>query len=82
MASCEGSTLEYWIDESVYNVSPDIRHQIVKLLEPFRSVIEQQIENYEPEEQSWRDYRNAMWYTIPEDIEKQVDELIKQEKKQ
>jgi len=36
MASCDGDTLEYWVNESVYHVSDDARHQIVQILEPFR----------------------------------------------
>jgi len=77
MASCDGSSLEYWIYDSVYNVSEDTRAKIVTLLEPFRESIETQISMFKEDTQSWRDYRNAMWYSIPEEIDEQVTNIIK-----
>jgi hypothetical protein len=77
MASMDEPTLEYWIRDSVYNVSNDKVEQIIKLLEPLREGIEYKLsEDYDPEEHSWRDYRNSLWYCVPDELNKEVDKII------
>ncbi len=79
MASMDGPcTLEYWLSESVYNANLTSSRiaELAAILEPVRADIEAGLERYEPDEQSWHDYRDALWAWVPKDLEDQVSAHI------
>lgn len=62
----DAPTLEFFVQDSFFgNVTDEQLAAIVALLEPERESIEDRMAlDYEPEEYSWRDYRNGMWYSL------------------
>jgi hypothetical protein len=78
MSSMDAPTLEFFIADSFHG--PPLTEaqfkQLVTLLEPHREAIERQMrEDYDPEEHSWRDYRNSMWYGL-EHLDPAIDKIL------
>lgn len=42
--------------------------KLVVIFEPERESIERMMEDYEPDEQSWRDYAGGIFYSLPEEL--------------
>lgn len=78
MTSYDGGGFEEWVRDSLYgNVTDEKVRQVTQLLEPFREAIDDRLDNdFNSEEQSWRDYRNALWDHIPEDVQREVDAIL------
>lgn len=65
MASMDAATLEFFVADSFMDITPEQEREIVAILEEERRHIEYKMSSdYDPEEHSWRDYRNAMWDTL------------------
>lgn len=77
MSSMDEPTLEFFISDSFHRgLTEEQFKAIVKLFEPHRESIERKMsEDYNPEEHSWRDYRNSMWYSY-EDLEPEIDKIM------
>jgi len=77
-------TLEYWIKESVYNVSDATRAKIVAYLDErgYRETIESALYDYAAdggdECRSWRSVRNGLWHHIDEAHDEAVGQIIKE----
>lgn len=68
MSSFPGHTLEDFVRDA-YMLNTEAEYQaMVAYLEPAREYVEQALDHYEPEECSWRDYRNNLAYMIQEII--------------
>jgi hypothetical protein len=79
MASCEGDTLEYFVEDSFMGITIEQEKHIVRLLEPEREWIEYNLMwDYDEETMSWRDYRNGMWYNL-EDYDEKIRDILKDE---
>ena len=78
MASYDGGGFEEWVRDSLYGIISDEKvRKVIQLLEPFRETIDDRLDNdFNSEEQSWRDYRNALWEHIPEDVQQEVDVIL------
>lgn len=76
MASYDGGGFAEWLRDSLFDPTPDQLERITKLLEPHREMIETSLSQYEPEEHSWRDYRNALWEHIPEECNREMDRIL------
>lgn len=61
---------------------PELTHElfahVVRLYEPWREMIEGKLEDFDEETQSWRDYAGAAFQYIPEAIEEQALDYIRQ----
>jgi len=76
MSSCDRYDLEYFVEDSFRNITPEQEEKIVELLEPEREWIEwNMVEDYDEEHMSWRGYRNSMWDTLDE-YEKQIKTIV------
>jgi hypothetical protein len=64
MSSMDGYNLEYFVDDSFMGITLVQQQAIVALLEPERESIEYKMSDYDRETQSWRDYRNGLWYNL------------------
>ncbi len=68
MASHPGScTVEAYVGEAWYNITAEQKAFIISVYEKnpeLKSYIERNMEDFEEEEQSWRDYRNSMGSNI------------------
>ncbi len=51
--------------------------RVVALLEPYRESVEYVAGDFDEETQSWRDYRGAVWSTVPEEVMQRVSELMR-----
>lgn len=72
-------TLEGFVADSLFKCTEQDEAAVVKILEPLREQIEAQMEDYDEETQSWRDYRNQMWEIFVEEnseINKQVSFIL------
>lgn len=78
VASYDGGGFEEWVRSSLYgDISEEKIQQVLKLLAPFRKEIEYQLDEvFDPEEHSWRDFRNALWVHIPEGTQQDVDAIL------
>lgn len=78
MSSMDEPTLEFFIRDSLFSpMAEDKFKAIVALLEPHRESIEYKMrEDYNPEEHSWRDYRNSMWFTYEEEMKSAIDKIL------
>lgn len=74
MSSYDGGGFDEWVRDSLFGeVSEEKVQQVKKLLEPYREYVENSLDSFEPEEHSWRDYRNSLWYNIPDDVNKAIE---------
>lgn len=69
MASWPGPTLEdYVADILIRPTEADIRAEVARL-EPVRDYVEETVlAGFEPDRQSWRDYRNATWECVESEL--------------
>lgn len=78
MASMDGPCeVWYWLVESCYG-DPWLTEEGAKTLvacftEEERASIEYSLESYDEDTQSWRDYRNSLWYSISKESEARFD---------
>lgn len=84
MASHPGiNTVEVYVDEAWHNVSDEQKKFIIDKYnsnEELKSYIENAMDNFDEENQSWRDYRNGMASIIDDGypaIRKDIDEFIR-----
>lgn len=76
MSSMDAPTLEFFISDSFVPALTEGQFKaLVQLFEPHRESIEYRMNDYDREEQSWRDYRNAMWYSF-EDMKPAIDKIL------
>lgn len=75
MSSMDGYDLEYFVEDSFISITPAQQQAIVALIEPERDAIEYKMSDYDRETQSWRDYRNGLWYNL-EKYQPMVDGII------
>jgi len=83
MSSCPGRTLEAFVEDCLMRPTPERVERICKVLEPERWRIEFRLEDYDSEEQSWRDYRNGLWDAIMEahpDMDKAIEAILQETK--
>ena len=78
MSSYDGGGFEEWVRDSVYgNVSEEQIQKIIAVLEPIRNYITDKCDNdYDEDTMSWREYRNSLWHTVPDELEAQVDAIL------
>lgn len=77
MSSYDGGGFDEWVRDSLFGeVSEEKAQQVKKLLEPYREYVENSLDSFEPEEHSWRDYRNSLWYNIPDDVNKAIEVIL------
>jgi len=75
MSSCDGSTLEFFVEDSFRGITTEQELKIIELLEPEREWIEYRIlEDFDEETMSWRGYRNGMWDSL-ERYDNQITEI-------
>jgi hypothetical protein len=79
MSSYSGGGFEEWLEDSIFRdaITEECWRNLVALLEPHRDMIDGLCDDYDEEIQGWREYRNALWSLIPEDINKRVTEILK-----
>lgn len=66
MSTFPGFTLEEAIEDN-FNVSQGDWFSVLCIFfNPYKKIIEQRLNNFEEETQSWRDQRPGVWYGIPE----------------
>lgn len=77
MSSCDGYTLESWIVSSFFGNKIQALQLllVVKLFDQngWRESVENAIDDFDEETQSWRDYRNSMWYTYEKETDKPIE---------
>lgn len=66
--SLEGLIADNWDDGVV--------HVALPLLEPYREEVEDIAYDFDPDTQSWRDYRRAVWSPVPEHVFNEIDNRI------
>jgi hypothetical protein len=77
VSSYDGGDFDEWVRDSLFgDVSEEKVQLVMKLLEPHRESIEGSLEGFEPEEHSWRAYRNSLWDMIPDDVNKAVEVIL------
>lgn len=78
MSSCPGSTLEDFVtDMFVCDLTASQMAAIVAVLEPARDYIEYRVSCYDPDEHSWRDYRNGIISYIDEPLLDQCNAIAR-----
>lgn len=85
MSSIPGRTMESFVEDCLMRPSPERVRRICEVLEPVRGNIENSLDSYDSEEQSWRDYRNGLWDMIMEthpDFENRIDAILEELKDQ
>jgi len=76
MSSCDGWTLEYFVEDSFMNITSNQEERIVNLLEPEREWVEYRLlDDFDEETMSWRGYRNGMWCAL-EKYDNQIEKII------
>lgn len=78
MSSRDGLDMESWLQDSLFGIGSDDPkfQQIIVLLEPYRDSLENAIFDFDEENQSWRDYRNALWSYIDPEIDDQINRIL------
>jgi len=77
VSSYDGGGFDEWVRDSLLGEIPEEKIQLVlKILGPYRESIENSLEGFESEEHSWRDFRNSLWYQIPDEVQKAVDVIL------
>ena len=75
MSECPGRTLEDFL-EWQYSVNKNIVKAIAELYEPYRDAIEQRLDSFDDEHQSWRGFAQYVDEDVPEDIVKRAKALL------
>lgn len=72
-------TVEYWVDESVYNVSDEVRERIVEKIDEWglRESIEEALVVFDQGSQSWRTYRDLLWCYLSDRQDEEIARIIK-----
>lgn len=80
MASYYGGGFEEWVRDSLLGDVPEDKIQrILRLLAPYKTVINERLDlDFDPEEHSWRDYRNSLWELIPDSFQMAVDAILRE----
>ncbi len=70
MSSMDEATLEYFLKDSFRQYRTEAEEKFaVTICEKYREAIENAMDNFDEENQSWRTYRNSLWgSTIPDSI--------------
>jgi len=78
MASYDGGGFDGWLRDSLFGDVPEEKvERVKKLLEPYREGIQYALDHdYDPEEHSWRDYRNSLWYRVDDEVNKAIDVIL------
>ena len=75
MSSMDGYDLEYFVEDSFMGLTSAQYQAIVSLLEPVRESIEYQMSAFDHDNQSWRAYRNGMWYSL-EQYQSSIENIL------
>lgn len=75
MSECPGRTLEDFL-EWQYSVNKNIVKAIAELYEPYRDAIEQRLDSFDDELQSWRGFAQYVDEGVPEDIVKRAKAIL------
>lgn len=82
MSDYSGGGFVEWVEDSVvYDMkTPQDRvNGATALLGPYRAMIDSALEEFEPEEMCWRDFRNNLWDRIPKIVSDLVRPILRGE---
>lgn len=63
MSSYDGGGFDEWLEDSFFSdITPDRWAAICAIMAPHRESVDIALEGFEPEEMSWRQFRNDLWH--------------------
>lgn len=79
MSSYDGGGFDEWLEDSFQaGIDPEKWRAIKAIMDPHRESIAIALEGFEPDEMSWRTFRNNLWYGREEEMRK-IDAILRGE---
>lgn len=76
MSSYDGGGFDEWVQDSFRGLTSEQETALKAVLEPFREMVDNMLESFEPDEMSWRTFRNDIYDLLPQETQDEVDAIF------